>query len=388
MRPIDDFGEDIDLHRMTYARVNLRQFGDNIKSIKESLHPNVMLLASVKANAYGHGIVPIAKECEALGVDYLGVAIPEEGVLLRKNGIHLPILILGASHKGSIPLIVSMGLSQAVTDEAFVLELQQEAARQSAIARVHIKYDTGMGRIGFRSTQNIIHLAETIRNLPNVELQGVFTHFATSDEKDKSYALRQLEMFKNLVGQLRRDGFSFIAHAANSGAIADLPEAQFDMVRAGIMIYGYYPSTEVSHSVKVHPFMSFLSYITQVKNMEAGESVGYNRTFITKSPTLVATVAAGYGDGYKRIFSNRAHVLVNGKRVPVIGRVSMDQINIDITHAGKVSVGDEVVLLGKMGDEAVDADELAALANTISYEILLSISERVPRVYGYEHTKR
>ncbi|MGI6175261.1 MAG: alanine racemase [Christensenellales bacterium] len=387
MHPADGLGRGIDLHRMTYARVNLGQFGDNIKSIKESLHPNVMLLASVKANAYGHGIVPIAKECEALGVDYLGVAIPEEGVLLRKNDIHLPILILGASHRNSIPLIVSMGLSQAVTDPAFVLQLQQEAARQNAIARVHIKCDTGMGRIGLRNMQSIIHLAETIRNLPNVKLEGVFTHFATSDEKDKTYALQQLEMFKRLVEQLRRDGFSFIAHAANSGAILDLPEAQFDMVRAGIMIYGYYPSKEVSHSVKVHPFMSFLAYVTQIKDVEAGESIGYNRTFTTKRPTLVATVAAGYGDGYKRIFSNRAHVLVNGKRVPVIGRVSMDQITIDITHAGEVSVGDEVVLLGGMADEAIDADELAGLADTISYEILLSISERVPRIYEHGYTK-
>ncbi|MDL2289182.1 alanine racemase [Clostridia bacterium OttesenSCG-928-F22] len=372
------------MERPTYATVDLTQFDDNYHSVRSHLKAGTKILASVKANAYGHGIVEIARRCQQAGVDYIGIAIPEEGELLRSKGVHIPILVLGPTLPEGLKAIVEYGIEQTITEKETLVLLQQEAQRQGKSAKVHLKFDTGMGRIGIRGLDTLKETLALIKDMPNIELAGFFTHFANSDAQDKTFALKQLAYFNEGVALVHEMGFSPIIHAANSGATLDIPEAEFDMVRVGILLYGYYPSLTIKKRLNIKPIMSLKSCVTQVKTMEAGESVGYDCTFTCKRRSVIATVCIGYGDGYRRSYSNRTDVLLHGRRVPVVGRVSMDQITVDVTELPQVKAGDEVVLIGKQGGMHVWADELCAIEDTICYETLLAISERVPRIYECE----
>ena len=372
------------MERPTYAPIDLALFDHNVACLRETLHQDTKILASVKANAYGHGIVEIAKESQRIGVDYLGIAIPEEGERLRKAGIRIPLLVLGPTLASGLDKIVECDIEQAIVDKQTLLLLQKEAEKQNHIAKVHIKYDTGMGRVGIRGLENLGEIIQLVQRMPNIELKGFFTHFANSDAADKTFAMEQLRRFQEGVELVHKAGFHPIIHASNSGAALDIPEAEFDMVRVGIVLYGYYPSLNSRRRLNLKPILSLKSCVTQVKTMYAGETIGYDRIYTCDRETRVATVCIGYGDGYRRSYSNRADVLIKGKRVPVIGRVSMDQIMVDVTELKDVQVGEEVVLIGRQGNEHIWADELAQIDGTICYETLLSISERVPRIYEHK----
>lgn len=370
-----------DMIRHTYCIIDLSAVAHNVRAIRASIDPGVKLMAVVKADAYGHGAIRVADTALKNGASCLGVATEEEGIELRKAGITAPIVIIGTILPESSDVVVQYDLQPTVCTEQVILALDAAAKRQGKWVPVHLKLDTGMGRIGVRTEREIDAIADCLRRCASLELHGVFTHFANSDGADKGYAHEQQARFKSLCARIRRWGFNPVLHAANSAAIADLPETHFDMVRAGIMLYGYYPSQNVRKEIKLRPVMSAYTKVVYVKTVPAGETISYDRTYTTWRPTRVATLPVGYGDGYKRLLSGKGSVLVHGCRAPILGRVCMDQIMVDVTDIPEVQIGDDVVLLGSMGNQTIDADEMAEWANTISYEVLLSFTSRMKRVY-------
>ncbi len=367
--------------RPTYAQINLENLAHNIDVIKRRLNSGTKYLAVIKANAYGHGIEEIARFSTAHGADYLGVAIAEEGAALRNAGVMAPILILGASPESHMDCIVDNDLMPAVFSVETLKQLQSCAERKHKTAKFHFKIDTGMNRIGFRSEDDFKAALSCLSECPNLHFEGMFTHFAVSELADKRFTLGQAEKFERFVALAKVCGHNPILHASNSGAALDLPALQYDMVRGGISMYGYHPSGVPDPAIDLLPVLSWKTSVVNIKTIQPGEAVSYGLTFVAKRPTVVATLPVGYGDGYKRCLSNQTKVLINGRRMPQIGTICMDQMMVDITDAGSVLPGDEVVLLGTQGKEAITADEMAAWAGTISYEILLSINDRVPRVY-------
>jgi len=367
--------------RPTYCTIDLGAAARNVRAIREALAPNVKLIAVVKADAYGHGLIPFSKVALKNGASALAVAIPEEGIALREAGVTAPIIILGNNLPDAAEAIVKYDLQPTICEQTLARALDAEAKKQGKWVPVHLKLDTGMGRIGIRDERELDRMAECLKSCKSLEVHGLFTHFANSDGADKGYAREQFDRFNALYARLRSHGFNPLLHAANSAAISDLPETHMDMVRAGIILYGYYPSPNVHRDIPLEPVMSVRTKVQYVKTVPAGETISYERTYTTWRPTVVATLPIGYGDGYRRALSNKGQVLIAGKRAPILGRVCMDQIMVDVTEIPNVSEGDEVVLLGKMGDERIDADEMADWANTISYEILLSFNSRMPRIY-------
>ncbi len=367
--------------RPTKAIVDLGAITFNIKSLKRHVGSGPLFMAVVKADAYGHGIVPVAKTAIKAGADWLGVAMVEEAILLRSAGIESPILVLGEAVPQGAGLFVENNITATVCS-AETLDAMNEAAESSGTkAAVHIKVDTGMGRIGL-SPEEVLPFVERTRSLRNVYLEGIFSHFAAADEEDKGYAHKQLEKFKDVLATLEERGIRIpIRHLAGSAATIELRESHFDMVRPGISIYGAYPSPEVDHSVPLKPAMAFVTAITFLKEVSEGTAISYGRTFVTKRQSRIATLPVGYGDGYPRLLSNKGEVLVAGKRAPVVGRVCMDMTLIDVTHIPEASLGSEVVLFGRQGDEEILVDEIAAKAGTISYEVLCNITNRVPKEY-------
>jgi len=367
--------------RATNAEIRLNHIAHNIQVIRSGLNPKTKYLAVVKANAYGHGIEEIARFVQRCGVDYLGVAIAEEGARLRAAGVTLPILILGASMDTHLECIVENDLTPTVFSSHTLKHLQKTAARLGKLCRFHFKIDSGMNRIGFTDKDAFREALALLPDCPNLKLDGMFTHFAVSELPDPSFTLRQAARFREYVDIVHAAGYQPILHAANSGAALSLPELQFDMVRGGIAMYGYHPAGTPAEGIDLRPAMSWKTNIVNIKTIAAGESVSYGRRFIAEKPTVVATLPVGYGDGFKRRLTGRAEVLIHGQRAPLLGTVCMDQAMCDITHIKNAAIGDEVVLIGQQGSETITADELAAHADTISYEILLSISDRVPRIY-------
>jgi len=370
--------------RKTFCTIDLGAAARNVRAIRASLNPATKMIAVVKADAYGHGLVPFSKVALKNGAACLAVAIPEEGIALREAGVTAPIIILGNNLPDAAEAIVTHDLQPTVCEPSLAKALDEEARRQGKWVQVHLKVDTGMGRIGIREERELDRMAECLKGCTNLEVQGLFTHFANSDGADKGYAHEQFERFVAFQKRLAGHGFAPQLHAANSAAIADLPETHLDMVRAGIMMYGYYPSPNVHKNIPLEPVMSVKTQVYFVKTVPAGETISYDRTYTTWRPTRVATLAVGYGDGYKRALSGKGAVLIRGRRAPILGRVCMDQVMVDVTEIPGVVEGDEAVLLGTMGSERIDADEIAEWANTISYEVLLSFSARVPRVYVEE----
>ncbi len=364
------------------AEIDLDAIGNNVREIRKKIEPQTKMLAVVKADAYGHGALEVSKVCLYNGADWLGIATCDEGVSLRKNNIFVPILILGYTVESQLDTVIKYDLTQTVYSAEMAQQVSQAAVKLNKTAKVHIKIDTGMGRIGFMPTLSSLDEIEKIFSLPNIEVTGIFTHFATADETDKTFTHEQYKRFRFVTDALYEKGHTnLIRHCANSGAILDMPELQMDMVRAGIILYGLLPSGEVSKDINLKPAMSLKTQISYVKEVEAGVSIGYGRKYYTDKPSKIATIPIGYADGYSRNFSNKARVIVNGCYANVVGNVCMDQTMIDVSHIENVKMGDCVIVMGTCGDLCVSAEELAGLNTTINYEILCNVGKRVPRVY-------
>ncbi|MDI9520901.1 MAG: alanine racemase [Bacillota bacterium] len=361
--------------RQTYARVDLGAFSHNIQAVRQAIGKDVMLMAVVKADAYGHGLCRMAERAEKDGVDYLAVALAEEGLALRKAGITLPILVLAGLSEESTDMAVEAGLTLTVFTKDHLRFAESSSKKHHKPALAHIKLDTGMNRIGVKSRGELKSLLQTAKGLKNVRITGAFTHFACADAVSADHTLEQFKRFNALAEELP-DGL--LLHASGTSALLRFPETRLNMVRAGIALYGYSP---VSTTADLKPVLSWFAEITHIKTAQKGEYVSYGATIHLQRDTRIATLAVGYGDGYNRGLSNKASVLVGGVRCPVLGRVCMDQIMADITDAGDVQIGDKAVLLGQSGGERIDALDLADMLNTIPYEVLLSITSRVPRIY-------
>lgn len=371
--------------RPVWAEIDLAAIAHNIQELRRATDPKAKLMAVVKANAYGHGAVPVSQVVLQRGADYLGVAILEEARQLREAGINDPILILGYTPAEQAGDLVNLNITQTIYNYDTAVAISQAAVKQGKIAKVHIKIDTGMGRIGFTSADaRTPHEILKIAGLPGLEIEGMFTHFAVAEAPDKEYTYWQYKQFMDLDMRLQQLGLHVpVKHAANTAAIIELPDIHLDMVRAGISVYGLDPSHAVKReNITLKPALSLKTRIAHVKTVPAGVSISYGRTFTTARESVIATIPVGYADGYTRLLSNKTSVLAQGRRVPQIGTICMDQFMIDATDlAETVKPGDEVVLIGRQKDQEITADELAGLIGTINYEIVCMISDRVPRVY-------
>lgn len=369
--------------RPAWAEVDLSAIASNMKQLRRAAAPGARIMGVVKANAYGHGAVPVSNAVLRNGADYLGVAILDEARELRQAGITAPILILGYTPCEQAEEAVNLDITQTVYSWEGAHAISQAAVKLKKQAKIHIKVDTGMGRLGFPADESSV--AEIIKAaaLPGIAVEGIMTHFSVADTADKEYTYHQYALFSEVISQLRKRGFpDVIKHAANSAALIDLPGVHLDMVRAGISVYGLYPSQEVQKgNLDLKPALSLKARVAYVKTVPADTSISYGRTFVTKGETRIATIPVGYADGYSRLLSNKAHALAHGARVPVIGIVCMDQLIIDISEVPEVRVGDTVTLIGREGEQSVTADELADLIGTINYEIVCMISSRIPRLY-------
>ena len=367
--------------RPTVALIDGDALRWNFRQIRAKVGSDVKILSMVKANGYGHGAPRIAEVLAAEGSDAFGVATLEEGLELRAAGIRAPILVVAGAYPERLDLFMENKLTPVVHDAESLVRMDDGAKKRGTTLKVHMKIDTGMGRIGFlpADMQSWLPL---LKRLHALEIEGVFSHFSHADNVAGDYTRNQLEIFRDVVARLRADGISpALIHLANSAATITLPAAYFNMVRPGLMLYGIYPSPDMASQVSLQPVLSWKSRILQLKKVPAGASISYGRTFITERESLIAAVPVGYADGYSRLLSNRGEMLVKGKRAPVAGRVCMDLTMIDVTDIGGIEQGDEVVLLGRQGNAVISADEMAAWSNTISYEILTSIGTRVPRIY-------
>lgn len=364
-------------YRGTYIRVDLQAIAHNTARLKSFLASTPHLMAVVKANGYGHGLIQVARTALANGADWLGVAIPEEGEALRQAGITAPILVLGAVNKRGAEASVCFGLTQTVCDEQHVRWLEDAAARQRKIAHVHIKCDSGMGRIGVRTREELRRVLDVLESCKHVALTGAFTHFADADDGDPAYSLEQIKRFDALRAMLPS---GLLVHAAASAAAHRFPQARYDMVREGIALYGCLPLGEGGNLM---PALSWHTEVVYLKRLPAGECVSYGCTYRTLRDTRVATLPVGYGDGYHRALSGKSQVLIGGRRCPVIGRVCMDQMMVDVSSVEEkdLYLGAPCVLLGRQGTEEITAAELAKWAGTISYEMLLAATARVPIHY-------
>jgi alanine racemase len=367
--------------RPTFCFVDHYALRWNLQQIRAKVGATVKILSMVKANAYGHGAAAVAQTLVAAGGDAFGVATLEEGVELRAAGIRAPILVLAGAYEDQLSDFFSHSLTPVVHDPSR-LEILEKAVRQrGATLNVQLKIDTGMGRLGFIAEECDAWLA-ALKKIKALKIEGLFSHFSHAESVAGDYTQRQLEIFKRVVERLRAENVRpSLVHFANSAATITLPAAYFDMVRPGIMLYGVYPSAAMASQITLKPVLAWKTKILQLKKVPSGASISYGQTFITKRESLIATLPLGYADGYPRLLSNRGYVLVGGQRAPVAGRVCMDLTMIDVTDIRNVKQGDEVVLLGRQAHAEISADEIAAWADTISYEILTSISARVPRIH-------
>lgn len=365
-----------------YAEIDLDAVVFNMKSMKKNLALETRLVGVVKADGYGHGAVPVARAIDPY-VEAYAVATAEEGLLLRRHGIHKPILILGPVHKSHYERLIEQEIRPVIFTMEQASALSKEAVKLGKQANFHLAVDTGMSRIGLDGDENGVRLATEICHLPGIWAEGIFTHFARADESDKSWAKAQLDHFLDFLEMLERQGVQIpIRHCANSAAIIDLPETSLNWARAGISMYGMYPSDEVvKKPVPLQPVMSLKSFVTYVKEIGPGRQVSYGGTFVAKTPMRIATIPVGYGDGYPRNLSGRGYVLIQGKRAPILGRVCMDQLMVDVSGISDVDVDTGVTLIGKDGREEIRVEDLAEWGGRFHYEIVCDIGKRVPRVY-------
>ncbi len=378
-----------------WAEIDLRSISHNIKQIKSLLNPASGLMAVLKANAYGHGILEVAGRVLSDGADALGVARIREAIRIREAGFDAPILIFGATPPEMAGTLIEYDLTQSVWAYEAARLFSDAAKTLKRKIKVHVKVDTGMGRLGivpcdlcqpFKKiaiADGAIREISAIKRLPGIDLEGIYTHFATADAADKSMAVRQFEVFTEFLAQLKKQGIEFkVRHAANSAAIIDMPDTHLDMVRAGITVYGYYPSDSVDmNKIRIIPAMTLKSRIIHLKEVNSGFAVSYGAAAETSRPTVIATVSIGYADGYNRLLSSKGRMLVRGCLAPVIGRICMDQTMLDVGKIPGVALGDEVVVFGPHEQFPIGADHISKAINTLSYEILTGVSDRVPRVF-------
>ena len=371
---------------LVWAEVDLKAIAHNIRELRRITNPKARFMAIVKANAYGHGIIEVARQSLENGAEALGVANIEEGIQLRKAGIDAPVLIFGYTSPVHAKKLIEFDLTQTVYSYETSRALSEAVAAYGKKIKVHIKVDTGMGRLGLlrEITDSAVSEVESISRLPMLELEGIYTHFATADKSDRSYAGKQFEIFMDFLNQLRIAGLEIpVTHAANSAAIINMPETHLDMVRAGISIYGLYTSEEVDRSIiKLKPAMELKTKIIHLKKVPAGFKVSYGTTYETEKPTTIATVSIGYADGLNRLLSSKGRMLVcGGQSAPIVGRVCMDMTMLDVGEIPKIVMEEEVVVFGKQGNASISVDEIASTINTINYEVVSTIMERVPRIY-------
>lgn len=367
--------------RPTYAEIDLGAIAYNLQQIRAKVAP-AGIMAVVKANAYGHGALEVARTALASGATHLAVALVEEGIVLRAAGVSAPILVFGGTVPEQASLFLEHDLIASVYERQGAGALAQAAQRAGKSAWVHVKVDTGMGRVGV-AWEEALPFLNWLAGERGLQIDGIYTHFATSDDKDKAFAELQLARFVEVVEGVQAMGLRVLRHAANSGAILDLPGSYFDLVRPGVMMYGYYPSPQTSRSVPLRPAMTLKSRILYVKRVERGTSISYGRQFIAAQETTIATLPVGYADGYNRLLSNRGEVLIRGRKYPVVGRVCMDQIMVDLGPESDIHPGEEVVLFGRQGDEEVSVYSICEKLQTIPYEVTCWVSARVPRVYTW-----
>ncbi|MDR6552219.1 alanine racemase [Paenibacillus qinlingensis] len=374
-------------YRPTWVEISLDALRSNIEHFQKVLPAGMKQMAVVKADAYGHGAVEVSKEVLAAGVDYLGVAFFDEALELRNAGITAPILVLGYTPPEGINRARELDVTIAVYSRDVLEALREQGHKQENASqkklKIHIKLDTGMGRLGLHTEADAIPFIEEALLLPNVDVEGLFTHYANADEIDKSYTLQQYGRFERIVSYFTDKGETFpYIHAGNSAAAIDLPGLTYSMVRLGISMYGLYPSREVDQSkIELKPVLSLKTGIVHLKTLPAGSGVSYGTIYHTKGDEQIGTLPIGYADGYSRMLSTKAEVLVRGKRVPIVGRICMDQCMINVSDVPDVAALDEVVLIGEQGEERITAEDVADQLGTINYEIICMISHRVARVY-------
>jgi alanine racemase len=371
------------LIRPTRAEIDLAALGHNLRATRTLSGP-AEVLAVVKANAYGHGAVDVALTLEREGVRFLGVALVEEGIELRNAGVQAPILVLGGSYEGGYELMVEHDLVPTVFREDHFEGLAAAAKKAGRTVDAHLKVDTGMGRIGVLP-DDLVPLLRSARRFPEVRLDGLLSHFANADLADAELTQRQVERFKEALKAMRGEGYApSYRHLSNSAGVLDLPEVrdglELNLLRPGLMLYGVAPAAHLRTVLSLRPVLSWKTAVTHVKAVPAGTPISYGSTWVAQRPSMIATLPVGYADGYVRRYSSRAEVLVRGQRARIAGRVCMDMCLVDVTDVPGVAVGDEVVLLGQQGKEAITADELAGLGETIPYEVLCGVGARVPRV--------
>jgi alanine racemase len=370
----------------THVRVHLDNIRFNIEGIRKAVGPDRKILIAVKANAYGHGAVEVARMAQENGVDWLGVATVPEGVQLRQANITLPILKFSPTFPEEMETAVINGITLPICDRENAEALQSLCAEKHLTANVHLKVDTGMGRVG-ATPGEAPHLAAFIEQAcPQIHLQGIFTHLPISDAGDNKFTHKQIASFKETIANVEKAICRKleISHCSNSGAVLGYPEGWLDMVRPGIMIYGFYPDKLTPHTIELKPGLSFLTRVSFIKQVSKGTSIGYGRTWIAPQDTIIATIPVGYADGFNRLFSNSGRVLIKGKSYPIVGRVCMDQSMVDLGPSADINVGDEVVLIGRSGEAEITCDEWAEKLNTITYEVTCQINSRVQRYYNLE----
>lgn len=366
-------------YRPTWAEIDLRAIEYNYRQVRRAVGNGVMMMAVVKANGYGHGTVEVSTVLERLGVDYLGVATTDEAVRLRDHGIKTPVLILGSVLPGEVRVAMEKDITLTLCGDE-ILKAIRENAVEGLRAKVHLKVDTGMGRIGVWH-EAALDFVKRIAAEKSIILEGIYTHFS-SIGRDDFFTQYQIEAFEKLLADIEKNWIKIpIRHAANSIATVDFKRSHMNLVRPGLVIYGMYPKHTFPKLIKLKPALALKTRIVFIKDTPPGRSISYGRTYITQKHTKIATLPIGYADGFFRNLSNRAEVLVRGHFAPVIGKVTMDQSMIDVGHIRGVKVGDEVVIIGKQGPHEIRAEKLARLAGTIAYEVVCSISNRVPRIY-------
>jgi len=370
-------------YRPSWLEISPANLQYNCETVKKIVGDQVKICAVVKANGYGHGAIEVSKACLAAGADFLAVAMLSEAMELREAGFTCPILILGWTPEEGYALAIDNEVRLAIFDVQEAARLNEKAKAMGKKAIVHLKLDTGMSRIGFQADETGLSIAKAILAMDFIEVEGIFSHFSKADEADKTFARNQLATFQRFNKQLEEcTGVRIpIQHMAASSGIIDLPEGHLDMVRPGIMLYGFQPSSEMHHVADVKPALVWKARVGRVQELPAGRLIGYNGTFTLERDTLVATVPVGYADGYNRLLSNYGYVVCRGKKLPILGRVCMDQFMVDASQLPDLQVGDEVTLLGVDQGASITVDEMAAMLKTIQHEIVCGIAPRVPKFY-------
>lgn len=374
--------------RRAWAEVDLGLISHNLEQVRCRVGSGVKVLVAVKADAYGHGMVPVSKALADSKVDYLGVATPGEALRIREAGVTTPILVFGHVISEEVEDLLRYDLTLTAYSEEIIEILDREANRRGVKVKVHIKVDTGMGRMGIWHDR-ADGFVKKVYKLSSIDLEGIYTHFPSADELDKTFTHYQIHHFKALIRRLERDGIDIpFKHAANSAGVLDIEDSYFNLVRPGLMVYGIFPSEWVSRTLDLKSAFSLKTRIVELKKTPPGRSISYGREFVTSEETIIAILPVGYGDGYPHFLSNKAHVLIRGRLAPIVGRICMDQMMVDVGRIEGVKVGDEAVLIGRQEGDEIRVEELARDCGTIPYQILCWINQGVSRVYKNDQNFR